>query len=269
MATKSKSKSPEKVTTPEPVQEVSAPVSLSDPEPVSASDLVTPLTEGMPEPTNSPMGENPEGVETLEASPEPATASPAPAVFQAGQVDSRGTVFDPVKHMSDETGRPKTDSNGNFYSKNIGRKRKAQGGQVEGSEREPSFETTFDREAPSAPSSIASLDRFDLAAELYCRTGYGVAVTAFSDEGWQPENDSEHRALKSAVANYLRVKNQEDLPPGLALGFAVAAYAGKRVTRPKTADKLKAFWFWINLKMGRRLQVRDTEPDDSAGDEIK
>lgn len=283
-------------TTPDPMPaNEPPPASPIVPEPVSASDLVGPIVAGMPEPTNSPLGEI-AGEPASETPPQPSvdpdrrpamdnpekyfsgegTPAPQPPPFVAGEVDDAGTVFDPAKHMADETGRPKKNSLGRFYSKFTGRGGRAGAGAKPGkpdaAEGQAEFAQFTDAgSGPVPPGAIPVSgvgDRFDLAAELYCRTGYGIAVTAFSDEGWQPENKAEHDALRSAVANYLRATNREELPPSVALLLAVGAFAGKRVSRPKTSERLKMFWIWFRVRVLKQKPQTVVDPDDAVPGDV-
>ena len=244
-------------TNPEPPPAVAG----KEPEPVDAGELVKPLVEGMPEPTDSPLAADPTG------------KTPDPSKPQIGQVDTAGTVFDAEKHMADETGRPKTDVHGRFYSKHVGRKKGGPGNpkpprepKIPGPDDVPEFNKGPEQPPVSGlPSMPRGPDRFDHAAELYCRTFYGTATAAFADDGWQPDNEAEHVGLKTSVAAYLRAKNSDDLPPGLVLAMAVSAYSGKRLTRPKTKDRLLFLWGIVK----RKLKIKSApKPETDKGDEI-
>lgn len=239
------------------------PVDASAPQPATADELVSPLVAGMPTPTDSPLAADPTGK----------TADPSAP--QIGQVDTAGVVFDPQKHAVDETGRPKTDVNGRFYSNKAGRRkgdprlkqpRAAGATQPPPPGSEPEF-TVVDDAPPSggSPGSVPSgsaPDRFDHAAELYCRTFYGMTTGAFSDDGWQPENEAEHVGLKTSVAAYLRAKQSDDLPPGVILGMAFAAYAGKRISRPKTKERLAVLWMRVKGLLNRGPKApKNPEPE--------
>jgi hypothetical protein len=239
----------------------------SAPEQVSAGDLVGPLVAGMPEPTDSPLAADP----INGGNSDPATPN------QFGQVDTAGVVFDPAQHMADERGAPKTDARGRFYSKNVGRKKgdprlrspRPETAKPPEAGTDPVFDT--DPVAPgtpspsTAPTAPNAPDRFDLAADLYCKSGYGLATTAFSDDGWQPESAAEHEALRTAVAVYLRAKQSEDLPPGVILTLAISAYAGKRVSRPRTRERLLILWMRIQslFKRGPKLPESETESESA------
>lgn len=252
---------------PSEIPAVAESVAISPAVPVSADELIAPLVAGMPEPTDSPLGANPDG-------------SPHPDAPKLGQVDTAGVVFDPEKHKADETGRPKTDVNGRFYAKNVGRKKgQASAPKSEPANDTPEFEVINNGNGstagagaipadagPSPTGGNGIRDRFDHMANIYCQGGYGVATTFFADDGWQPKNAAEHEGLRSAVAAYLRAKNSEELPPGAILTLAISAYAGERITRPKTKEKLLLLWLRIRPWFGFKNKpgVSDIESESES-----
>ena len=91
----------------------------------------------------------------------------------------------------------------------------------------------------SGPGRAPGPDKYELAAEMYCRTFYGLTDMAFDGAGeWYPENDGEHTGLKTAAAAYLRFKQSDDLPPALALALAVGIYAAPRFVKPRTKARV-------------------------------
>jgi hypothetical protein len=181
------------------------------------------------------------------SSPTPTPASPT-KFPEPGELDSKNHKWYADKYL------PRKDSIGRWIPKNAGRKKR---GAVEFSESDPNRPTPETTEtAPASSSVVGSLvgttatgDRFDLAAELYTRASYSVADGIFSANGeWLPESDGEHVALRGAVASYLRHKNSDDLPPGLALALAIATYGAKRVSKPNTQTKIRMFAGWIRAK---------------------
>ena len=173
----------------------------------------------------------------------PTTPTPHPT---PGDLDSRNHKWDANKY------HPRKDSIGRWIVKNAGRKKK---GAVEFADADPNKPTpTSPTESASVVGSVvgttANGDRFDLAAELYTRASYSIADGIFSANGeWLPESDGEHVALRGAVASYLRFKNSDDLPPGLALSLAVATYGAKRVSKPNTQTKIRMFAGWLRAKV--------------------
>ena len=175
----------------------------------------------------------------------PAAAPAAPGTVQPGDLDSLNRAFDPAKYL------PKKDSLGRWVNANAGRKPKtpaaaaATGRSFVAPDAEPAAGP-----APAGAPAGAQGDRFDLAAEMYCRAGYSTLDGIFSGDGeWLPENDGEHVALRGAVATYLRHKQADDLPPGLALALAVGTYAAKRTSKPRTLSRIRFFAYWVKSKI--------------------
>lgn len=170
------------------------------------------------------------------------------------ELDSKGRKFDPTKHA------PKKDVLGRWINKNVGRPRKSETATQPKTDASQPVSQVGNAESPVGIPGHPSADRFDLAAELYCRAGYSVLDGAFSANGeWLPESDGEHVALRGAVATYLRHKGTDDLPPALALSLAVATYGAKRISKPNTATKLRIYFVWIRerwstFRNGRRME---------------
>ena len=181
--------------------------------------------------------------------PTPTSASPGAEITPAPtETDALGRAFDATKFA------PRKDSRGRWINKNAGRKPgSAAAAAVSGK--------SFVAPDPQAPAvaGVPQSDRYDLAAEMYCRAGYSVLDGVFSADGeWLPENDSEHVALKTSLATYLRHKQSDDLPPGPAMALALATYSAKRLTKPRTMTRLRLFIYWAkstwySFRTGRKL----------------
>jgi hypothetical protein len=174
---------------------------------------------------------------------------PRPA---ADEKDALGRTFDPQKFA------PRKDSRGRWVNKNAGRKPSTPAGaQDSGKSFVP---TDAAPENPKNEKPAGTGDRFDLAAEMYSRAGYSILDGVLCANGeWLPENDGEHIAFRGALAAYLRHNGTEDLPPNFAFYLAVATYASKRVTKPRTLSRLRMFGYWIRARIyawrtGRRLE---------------
>lgn len=193
------------------------------------------------------------------AAPAPAAAAaPAGTPGAAPEVDALGRPFDPAKFS------PKKDSRGRWVNKNAGRKpsnpaaASTSGKSYVAPDAPPAGDPAAvppDAGPPGSAGTAAAAptiaaDRFDLAAEMYCRAGYSVLDGVFSGGGeWLPENDAEHVALRGALATYLRHKKTDDLPPGLALALATATYSAKRFSRPNTLTRLRLFGYWVRARV--------------------
>ncbi len=200
-------------------------------------DLVKPLAETMPEPTGEPRAEVDEAQKDFGFPAEPPAENNEvnpPEAYGEIFIDKSGTKFDPQKHRwDDEAKKPKYNEEGNFVST---RGRKAGG--------KNSVSSSASNEIISRP-----LDQYDLAARMYFDMGTGVLQGVISDE-WKPEDENERQGMIQAVASYLRATGHTEVSPGMALTFALCAYAGKRVGKPKTKEKLVVFWLklkgWFN-----------------------
>jgi hypothetical protein len=212
------------------------------------SETVAPVTAAQLNAVVETPTPNERTIEAMQQDAAPASSTPAPAPSGTaapgvapeptpGQPDKDGTAFDPSIHDA----RLNRDG---VWARKRGRKK--------GSVSEPAAPRSIVGTADASPASPGSSpigDRFDLAAELYTRAGYSVLDGAFSGDGeWLPENDGEHVALRGAVATYLRHKGTDDLPPGLAVGLAIATYGAKRISKPNTSTRLRLYVSWIKAK---------------------
>lgn len=181
--------------------------------------------------------------------------APAPA---PGDVDAAGTPFDPALHDA------KREKNAEgFWKKKRGRKGGAPA-PASGDPAEPASRVGI----PDAPGQqmlpgmegIAAPDRFDIAAEMYCQLAYGIGGAIFrAAEEWRPDTPEEHNNLKRAVAAYLRFKQTEDLPPGMALAVAVGSFAVPRLMRPNTKAALGSY-----IQSAKKLLKRESPAEIPA-----
>ena len=226
---------------------------------VSAADLAADNLSGQKPATSTPP-------QTAAAAPTPAAApaattaeAPAPAVTgvpgKTPDIDSLGRPFDPAKFS------PKKDSKGRWVNKNAGRKPSTPAAASSSGKSYVAPDATAavnatgqplpdgSGTAATAPGAV-SADRFDLAAEMYSRAGYSILDGVFAGNGeWLPESDAEHVALRGALATYLRHKNTDDLPPGLALSLALATYGARRFSKPNTLTRLRMISYWVRSKI--------------------
>ena len=203
-----------------------------------------------------------------------ATSQPTPAANdpKPGELDAWNRPFDSNSFL------PKKSKIGTWIPKGAGRKSK-------NGQKTPQPATNQQKPNPSSSSSVVGEtesekqqtltagDRFDAAAEIYTRAAYSITDGILNGNGeWLPDNDGEHRAFRDAMAAYLRAKNSEDLPPGAAFALAAASYAGKRVTRPNTATRIRLIAAWIHAKYSewrnRRtlaaLPLREIKPEEKS-----
>ena len=165
-----------------------------------------------------------------------------------GELDAWNRPFDSNSFL------PRKSKIGTWIPKGAGRKSK-------NPQKTAKAETNEEKKSQSESSSVVGEtesekkqiltagDRFDAAAEIYTRAAYSITDGIMNGNGeWLPDNDGEHRAFRDAMAAYLRSKNSEDLPPGAAFALAAASYAGKRVTRPNTATRIRLISAWLKAK---------------------
>lgn len=218
---------------------------------VTAADLAADNFSGSTKPAATPTEPKATAGSTSAAAPAPEPA-PAGVPGAAPELDSIGRPFDSAKFA------PRKDSKGRWINKNAGRKPASPtaagaSGKSYVAPDAPPGHTAADPAATAAPGAIPgqpTADRFDLAAEMYTRAGYSVLDGVFAGNGeWLPESDAEHVALRGALATYLRHKQTDDLPPGLALSLALATYGARRFSKPNTLTRLRLFAYWIKSKI--------------------
>ncbi len=185
--------------------------------PVTADEIVAPLGAAMPPVT--------EGADDPIGPQQPAPPAPGPDLK-----DSRGVKFNAERHAVDDTGKPKKNSHGNFYSKTTGR---PPGAAKIAAPAAPSFSAPGGAAPAGSPPS--PFDEYDAAAEVYLQAVYGPVIIAFSDKA-RPDSE-EHAALKTALANYLRVKKITEPSPGWSLLFVVVAVGVKKSAIPEVKDR--------------------------------
>lgn len=182
----------------------------------------------------------------------PASGTPAPAFSVPNEtlppenqrpIDAHGVRFDPDIHRTRPDGTPAKNKHGNFYRKETGRPPGPRPPPAPGG---PIPAATFNAPAgggPAATLPAAGPDRYDALAETFLRIGYGPLVILFTDD--IRTTDQEHQILKSALANWLRVSQVEDLPPGLAFGLVATGIYLPKFTQPTVRQRLALYWLKI------------------------
>lgn len=244
MSTKTKNETPKetapepaKVPTPEPAKvtpETPASETLNVTVDVTPAEIVQPLGERMP-----PVTEG--------ASEPPTNETPASEPKQNGSEirDAKGVRFDPFRHQTLEDGTPRRNAKGNFMLRNdyrLGKIRREGSPVVTGS---PSFADPTGGKENAPPE-----DQFDAAAEVYLHAAYGPLQIAFGPDIKADAED--HKALKTAVANYLRATNATELSPGWALTITLAAFAAKKASVPTVQERAMTLWEKVRAMFGRK-----------------
>ena len=190
---------------------------------VTPADLVAPLGSRMPGVTESATPET----------PAPSTTETPSNPF-ADFRDKSNQRFNPARHQLGGDGKPKIGKTGNFVMRMDYREaHRRAGGQpsTEAPKPPPSFDTGQPRVDPNLPK----FDEYDAAAEIYLLSAYGPVIIAFSEHA-RPDAE-EHAALKTAVANYLRVKQIKEPSPGWSLLFVVLAIGVKKSANPIVRER--------------------------------
>jgi hypothetical protein len=208
---------------------------------ITADEMAAPLIDSMPVPTVSDIPA------------ESAQATPPAEPFKSAIKDNGGNVFDPRKHAVDSSGNPRLNKRGRFISRTVGRPAGASG------KSKPTPETPEteipDADRPAAPPNVKDFinsgqpDEYDAAADMYLSLGISIASGTLSDE-WQPENAAEYDSLKIPLAAYMRATGMIELTPGQLLAFAFVTFSAKRVSKPKTKERLAIIWLKIRSFFG-------------------
>lgn len=67
------------------------------------------------------------------------------------------------------------------------------------------------------------------------------------DEEWEPDDPDEEANVKRALERVYAIRGVPSLPPELGLAIVLGRYAQKRVSRPKTKSKVRAWFGSIKL----------------------
>lgn len=246
-----------------PAQDAGQPAEKAAPadhvEEVSAADINAAVE--MPTPNERTI----QALQKDEAGAAPSGEAPAPGetMPKPGERDAWNRPWNPDSFF------PRKAKNGTWVTRGGGKKKTAT------APGEPSPAPRSVVGEAGSPSSFSSGpgDRFDAAAEVYTRAAYSITDGLMNGNGeWMPDNDAEHVAFRNAMASYLRAKGSEDLPPGAALCLAAASYAGKRVTRPNTATRIRLIGAWVkakwqnwrNRKTLAALPLKEIKPEEQS-----
>lgn len=268
-----------------------------EPDAVTGDDLTPPIATGFPDPTDSPitggdsetLGEPRTPVEQQRAT-QPRPFGPIrapgdkpgtpPVVYSGpGEVDSKGVVFDPLRHATKKDGSPKRDKRGWFYSNRAGKpKAKQREADLSGNaDPMPQAQAPAQGIGPGAADPNLDpmqrpqgfVDSNSVAAEAYCQNVYALASLYFNDKGWYPESELEHETMKEGVRECLTAYDIPALSPWQKLLVLSTGYASKRATRPNTKEKLILLWVrvrgWIGWKKKADAQAEaDAEAEAQA-----
>lgn len=174
----------------------------------------------------------------------------ADAAAAVGQ-DSDGNVFDPSIHAVNADGTPRTRANGSYALKR-GRKSTS-------SQNPPKNSGAAKAKGVAVPGTVPARDALEQQAR---QTGVGAANMMFilaqtlGGSEWAPRIDpniglDEKAMMEQAHADAFAAWGIGDIPPGWALVFAYAMFAGPRFTMPVTKTRMQKLRGWIGAKIGK------------------
>lgn len=225
--------------TSETTEIVTPPVTNSNDQQIS--DIAATISNDMPEPSQHAIDEFKTQEREKRASVD-------------GLRDKDGDTFDPAKHRVDSEGNPVLSANG-LLIKKPGRR-----------------SGTKTKSTVAAPSTGAqSIDSYTVG-----RTTAQALLSVCSllgGEEWRPIRNEQHgideqRDIENAFGKYFEAKNWKDIPPGLGLTLVLTAYAGVRLTMPKTQQRVGGAIGWVKKKIADRklrkhgLRAVETEKEN-------
>lgn len=184
---------------------------------------------------------------------------------ESSPTDKSGARFDSALHAVDSDGKPITTTRGTFALK---RGRKAGGSAKPG----------MVASGSTMPATgVSKTDSDKAAKEVAARTaGAGAAEMLFmagrvlGGEEWipmlKPDMGLDERAMMhGAFGDYFVATGKTDIPPGVALSFAVCSYVGVRLAMPQTQSrfktaKAKITAWWINRKLRKQGLTAEVKP---------
>lgn len=167
-----------------------------------------------------------------------------------GSTDERGRRFDPELHKAGPDGKPLINSKGYITMKRGGAAQKAAKGQSFAKVPEPGAVPQSQKKAAAAVELDAKIDS---TAEV---SAYMVITAAqmIGGEEFKPES-GEADAMKSAFANYYRVRGIVDMPPELILAVSLGGYVLPRWNKPIFKKKREGWWTWVKSRFGGEKSV--------------
>jgi hypothetical protein len=216
----------------------------------------------------------------------PVSADP---VDYRGKRNKWGEVFDPDVHKVNSDGRPYYDNKGHFRRKLVGRPRLDEQKRSHHAKLKETPDTPPPHvpEAPSGPAFTAfdapsfndgspagtapgasplpapgGPDKYEIAAEGFCKLGDAVMIKFFSEE--IANTKDEHAALKTALAPALRESDIGDMPPWIAFSMVTLAVYLPKFEKPTVKDRATVLFLrvrsFFSRFMGRMFGARDGRP---------
>jgi hypothetical protein len=169
--------------------------------------------------------------------------------------DRDGKTFDPNTHAANPDGTPKKNKFGNFYRKDVGRKRNS----PETQESASINETKGTGNIPIFNEN--RVDEYEAMAETCLRLGDGAMVSILTDD--VKLEDPEFLTLKTALVPALRSSGIKDIPPWMAFSLVGLGIYLPKLQKPKAKERVGII---INKIKGRRIShARKTENNVDKG----
>lgn len=220
---------------------------------IVSADAITPQT--MPTPT-APVSS---------AAVAPAQPAPPSPALDSSKVDSKGTVFDPTKHID------RTNPSTGRWMPRGGRKARVipTGGPAPAPAEKPapSFipqsvppapKVEGEQETPSAtqPTAAALPDNSEDAAECAARALQFAAGTVFDDHDASTPAPKEHASMVRSFAAFIRAKGWQ-ATAGVAVVIVLVAWLLRVLQKDKPREKVR---HWLGL--ARVEKARDVTPEE-------
>ena len=193
-----------------------------------------------------------------------------------GPTDKSGTAFDPAIHEGGPDGKGVISVRGTW-------RLKRGGGRKAGSGSASMANGSSSLNAPTAPSkeqvTAAQNEHQAKLAGAACAQMMFMAGRALGGEEWTPRKDEktgldEELMMTAAFTEYCKVKNVTDIPPGVALAFAICVYAGPRLAMPQTKARVSGIkqrivQWWVNRKLRKQGLQASVTPRSTEVSEPK
>lgn len=180
----------------------------------TAGDIAKELVNAMPAPTTQ-----------ADTAPPPPPSIPEPAIGSTGKVElnSKGKV-------KGKPGRPP--------------KARSAAAAVDAA----AAQTATPATAP--PLDPAAKEELFRQTSIMCTALWeGTGRIVFGEDGaWQSKEECE--GVRSAIEGTLRYYDVADIPPAWLLAFVAVSYAGARIHKPSSRERIALGWSWLRRKVG-------------------
>lgn len=147
--------------------------------------------------------------------------------------DKSGNIFEPLIHATGPDGKPAFTASGNFAKK---RGRKA--GQSTVGSLGDAPKTGNQKDAPPGRVIMDHATLGQVAAGMTVQVAMVLGGPDMAPGKNVLTGESDELVLTRAYRDYFIATNRNDLPPALALAFAVGSYAVPKMNKPSVKDRL-------------------------------